>query len=79
MFRDAEEITPDDNEDLERPTQGIYVGGAGNITVHMARADDADPDEITFNNVSAGTILPIWVRRVKATGTTATNLLALRA
>jgi hypothetical protein len=79
-FRESFEIVPDNDNDLEKNTQAIYVGTAGNITVHMVRNDDsALPEEITFSNVLPGTILPIWVRRVLATGTTAGNLIGLRS
>jgi hypothetical protein len=54
-------------------TKAIYVGGAGNVAVTMVDGNDA-----TFIAVPVGTVLPIQVTKVKATGTTATNLLALR-
>lgn len=54
------------------PTYGLYVGGAGNVKVDMY-----DGGTVTFNSVTAGTILPIKATRVYATGTTATNIVAL--
>lgn len=53
-------------------TRGLYVGGSGNIVVTMANGVDA-----TFTGVTAGVILPISVTKVKATGTTATNIVAV--
>ncbi len=65
----AAAITPDTDNDLATNTRAVYVGGTGNLIVHMA-ADGADsPTAITFSSVPAGTLLPIRVRRVLATGT----------
>lgn len=50
----------------------LYVGGAGNISVITIGGD-----QITFNSVPAGTVLPIQVRQVRSTSTTATLLNAL--
>lgn len=69
----AAAITPNDSADLAFATRAIYVGGAGNLAVQM-QLDGA----VTFVAVPAGSILPIRVARVLATGTTATNLIGLR-
>lgn len=53
-------------------TRGLYVGGAGNIAVTMS-----DGNDVTFTGVTAGQILPISVIKVKATGTTATAIVAV--
>jgi len=50
----------------------LYVGGAGNIRVLTAGEDD-----VTFFGVAAGTFIPVQVKRVFATSTTATNIVAL--
>ena len=50
----------------------LYVGGAGNLRVLTAGEDD-----VTFSNVAAGTFIPVQVKRVFATSTTATNIVAL--
>jgi hypothetical protein len=50
----------------------LYVGGTGNVSVITI-----GNDQITFNGVPAGTTLPIQVRRLRATGTTATLVNAL--
>ncbi len=50
----------------------LYIGGAGNVRVQTAGGDD-----VVFNNVLAGTFIPVQVTRVFATNTTATNILAL--
>lgn len=66
-------ITPNDSADLAYVTRGIYVGTAGALVVILVR----DSAEVTFAGVPAGTLLPLCVKRVKATGTTATNLVGL--
>jgi hypothetical protein len=53
-------------------TRGIYVGGAGNLTVRME-----DGQTVLFTAVAVGVILPIAVDMVLATGTTATALVAV--
>lgn len=50
----------------------LYVGGAGNVSVVTIGGDIA-----TFFAVPAGTTLPIQVKQLRATSTTATNVLAL--
>jgi len=50
----------------------IYVGGAGNVKVTTAQGD-----EVTFVGLLPGTTIPVQVKRVWATGTTATSLLAI--
>jgi S1-C subfamily serine protease len=64
-------VTTSDSTVIAR-TRGIYVGGAGNIAVTMA-----DGGDVTFTAIGVGTIHQIGVVKIKATGTTATNILAL--
>jgi hypothetical protein len=52
---------------IGNPGCSLYVGGTGNVSVITIGGD-----QITFNGVPAGTTLPIQVRRLRATGTTAT-------
>jgi len=64
-------ITPSDTVDQQYA--GIYVGGAGNVSVIMESGDT-----VTFTAPPVGTILPIRVKRVRATATTATLLIGLQ-
>lgn len=64
-------ITPDNDDNLVFVTRAIYVGGAGNLSVLM-RTGGA----VTFNNLPAGTLLPIRVSRVLESST-ATNIVGL--
>lgn len=69
----AAAVTPSDSTDLDvQGSRGLWVGGAGNVAVITAQGDT-----VTFNGVAAGYLLPVAVSRVLATGTTATNLVAL--
>lgn len=60
-------ITPDDNNDLALSTRAIYTGKGGTLVCILVE----DSAEVTFNSVPAGIVLPVRVKRVKATGTTA--------
>lgn len=64
-------VTPSDSTIL-KSVRGLYVGGAGNVAVTMP-----DGSTATFQSVPAGAILPVQATQVKATGTTATNIVAL--
>jgi hypothetical protein len=62
-----------DTVDLTRVAKALYVGGSGNIVLIAEDSDTA----LTFSNVPSGYILPVRVRRILLTGTTATNILGL--
>ena len=65
-------ITPSDTVDLPYLSSAIYCGGNGDIAV-INRAGET----VTFKGMWEGQYLPICAVRVKATGTTATNLVNL--
>jgi hypothetical protein len=65
-------ITPNDATILQDDLRGLYIGGAGNLAVITSGGQT-----VTFVGLAAGTILPVSVKRVLATGTTATSILAL--
>ncbi len=50
----------------------LYIGGDGDVKVTTTGGDD-----VTFIGLLAGTFFPVQVTRVWATGTTATNIIAL--
>lgn len=70
-------VTTSDTVDLAPFSQNqmltgiIYVGGAGNVTAVMQ-----DGSTVLFTAPPVGALLPIAVRRINATGTTATALVA---
>jgi hypothetical protein len=63
-------ITPHDTNELSVQTRAIYIGGSGNLKVEMV-----DGSIVTF--VDAVGILPIMVKLVYTTGTTATSILGI--
>lgn len=71
FYNMAEAITPSDSVNLRRPTDAVYIGGAGNLVVVLQ-----DGTAITFA-VVAGEILPIRAYRINSASTTATALVAL--
>lgn len=66
-------IAPSDIAELPEVTKAIYVGTAGDVVL---RALDAASD-VSFKNVPAGAILDVRVRAIKATGTTASDIVGL--
>lgn len=68
----AEAVTPNNSTDLTNATRGIYVGVSGDLKVDLLSGDT-----VTFVNIAAGVIHPLRVKRVYATGTTATSILGV--
>lgn len=66
-------ITPDDTTDLTRIPKALWVGIGGDVNVQGV--NNAAP--VLFQNVPNGFILPVRARRVLATNTTATGIVAL--
>lgn len=66
--KNAASVTPHNTNRLEN-TGVLFIGGAGNVNVTTEAGQD-----VVFSNVLAGTFLPVRVTHVKATSTTATNL-----
>lgn len=71
--QDAGPITPSDAAPLARATRAIYLGTAGDLRVQMVSGAVA-----VFAAVPAGTLLPLRVQQVYATGTTAGGIVGLR-
>lgn len=69
----AAAVTPNDNADLSAVTRGLYVGGAGTVRVTLER----DSSSVDIVGAVAGSVLPLRVKKVHSTGTTATSLVAL--
>lgn len=66
-------VTPSDSTVLPADVRALYVGTGGNLVVTDQAGTDA-----TFPNVPTGALLPIRATKVKATGTTASTIIALR-
>lgn len=69
---DLVSVTPDDAADLPEPAVAVYVEGAGDLVIDTVAGDA--PRSVA---VAANMLLPVGVRRVRATGTTATGIHAL--
>lgn len=64
---DAEAVTLSDT--AEKSYVGFYVGTAGNVAVTTEAGRD-----VVFPGCPAGFTCPLRIRRVKTTGTTASNI-----
>ena len=68
-------ITSGDEYAIYRPLKSgavLYIGGAGDLSVQFA-----DGGTAVFTGLLAGSFFPLNVVRVNATGTTATNIVAI--
>jgi hypothetical protein len=70
---DGGAVTPSDSTDLSPLPRALYIGGDGNVSVDTFGGTES----LIFNGAKAGSIIPMAVRRVNATGTTATNIVAM--
>lgn len=71
----AVSVAPDDNTDLAVYAKALWIGTGGNVAVvPLGQIDDT---AVTFVNCQDGSILPIRCRRLMATATTATNIVAI--
>lgn len=66
-------IAPDDSVDLPHATKALYIGEAGDVVLVAVRGTNP----VTFANLAAGTILDVRARAVRASGTTAGNIVGL--
>jgi hypothetical protein len=65
-------VSPSDSAALAETTRGIFVGTGGTIAAVMASGAS-----VTFVSVASGSLLPVRLTKVMATGTTAGNIVAL--
>lgn len=72
FIRGGSAVTPS-NTTLLPLGLGLYVGGAGDVAVTCE-----DGSQFVFSAVPAGTFIPGVFTQVRATGTTATLMIALR-
>ena len=66
-------IVPQNGAELPEVTKGIYIGAAGNLTVRTVGSQS----DVTFRNLPAGFILDIRAIAVRATGTTAADIVGM--
>ena len=55
------------------PTRGLYIGATGNVTVDFADGST----NVLLTAPALGIVIPISVVKVKATGTTASGIVAI--
>jgi hypothetical protein len=63
-------VTPNDSADLANFSRTLFVGVSGDVTCDTVGGEEA----ITLKNVAAGMHHPIRLKRIDATGTTATDI-----
>lgn len=66
-------IVPSDINDLPVVPKAIYVGTGGSVVLRGV----AGTADVVFRNVASGQVLDVRARLVRATGTTASDLVAL--
>ncbi len=70
--KSAAAVTPNDSTDLGTTCRALYIGVSGDVKVNMAGSGD----DIVFKAAPVG-MLPVRASRVHATGTTATDIVAV--
>lgn len=66
-------ITPDDVNELSDVTKALYIGTGGDIVLRPQQGTS----DVTFRNLQSGSILDVRVSAVRATGTTAADIVGL--
>lgn len=66
-------ITPTDGVEITYVTRGLFTGSGGSITLIL----EDDTSAVTLINVPSGIVLPLRVKQVNSTSTTATGLIGL--
>jgi len=69
--RHAAAVSPSDANDLPTASKRLWIGGTGAVALVTVGGDT-----VTYTGVPAGTYLQVRAARVKATGTSATNIVA---
>ncbi len=66
-------VSPSDTDELPIIPKALYVGTGGTVTLRGV----GGTADVVFRNVASGQVLDVRPRFVRATGTTATDLVAL--
>jgi hypothetical protein len=70
--RDAAAVTPNDAIDLTYLPRALYIGHGGDLSLRCAGGQS-----VVLQNVPGGSVLPLRVTGINATGTSATGIVAL--
>lgn len=76
-YKAAEAVTPSNSANISSngtPVDAFTVGAAGDVKVTMENGQT-----VTFKGLVSGVIYPIRAKKIFATGTTATDIVALYA
>lgn len=65
-------IVPHDTNELATVPKGIYVGTGGDVTLRGVRG----AADVTYKNLPDASYIAVRAQYVRATGTTATNMIA---
>jgi hypothetical protein len=69
----AAAVTPSNSDDLPNGMcRALYIGTGGDLSL-----DIGNSTAVIFAKVLQGTVLPVAAKRVRVTGTTATDIVAL--
>lgn len=66
-------IAPDDSADLGEAPKALYIGTGGDLVVRPLNGDE----DVVFRNAISGSILDIRVRAIRASGTSAQDIVGL--
>ena len=66
-------VTPNDSIDLTAITTALYIGFTGDVNLICS----GDTSLVLFANVPGGSFLPLHVKRVAASGTTASGIVGV--
>ena len=66
-------VTPHDTNALGDIPKALYIGTGGTLVARGVR----DSGDVTFANLPDGSVLPFRASHVRATGTTAADIVAL--
>lgn len=66
-------VVPSDTDPLPTVPKALYVGTAGDVALRGVGAGA----DVTFRNVGAGQMIDVRASHVRATGTTAADIVAL--
>lgn len=70
--RTAKAVVPSDTVALDPVPRGIYVGTGGDVTIRAV----GSVADVTYRNLSDASYIAVRATHVRATGTTALNLIA---
>jgi hypothetical protein len=74
IFNKATKVTKSDTNDSGNVFAGLYIGEGGDLAVVPMTGVSAN---VTFENMPTGTVFPLAVARVLATGNTCSGIVGL--